>query len=153
MEPTIVNKPAFTVVGMRYHGKNENNEIPQLWGEFNPRTNEIKNMRNPQICYGVCDETVGEDGFTYIAGVEVDATDDLPENMISWDVPGGTFAVFPCTLKTIHETYEHAFGTWLPQSDYEHVKAPDYELYNEESSPEDGPDMKLYIYIPVRSKA
>jgi hypothetical protein len=30
MKPKIVSRAAFTVVGMKYHGKNENNEIPQL---------------------------------------------------------------------------------------------------------------------------
>ena len=36
MEPKLVHLPAFTVVGMKYRGKNEQNEIPQMWGRFIP---------------------------------------------------------------------------------------------------------------------
>ena len=33
MEPKIVTKPAFKAVGLYYKGKNENQEISQLWGQ------------------------------------------------------------------------------------------------------------------------
>jgi hypothetical protein len=37
MQPKIVTKPAFTVVGLRIHTKPMTQEIPQLWDQFVPR--------------------------------------------------------------------------------------------------------------------
>jgi predicted transcriptional regulator YdeE len=150
VEPKIVTKAAFTVVGMLYQGKNEKGEIPLLWREFNPRMREIQRLVPDCAAYGVCGELDEEDGtFKYVAGLEVDSADDIPEGMVSWDVPGGQYAVFPCTIETIGQAYEYAFKTWLPQSGYEHVHGPDFEYYGEEFDPRvDG--SQLYIYIPVK---
>lgn len=150
MEPKIVSRPAFSVVGMLYHGKNENNEIAQMWGEFNPRFDEVKHMINLEApAYGVCNPP-GEDGaFDYIAGFELSSTAAPPEGMLTWDVPDGKYAVFPCTLKTIGQAYQHAFETWLPGSGYQRVEAPDFELYDENFDPQEEGSV-LYIYIPIK---
>jgi len=148
MEPTIENKEAFTVVGLNYHGKNENNDLPGLWQEFLPRFQEIPNLTQPYQSYGVCG-SVEEDGrFRYLAGFEIEAESDLPKGMASWQVPAQTYAVFPCTLATIADTYNYAFQTWLPGSDYEHVDAPDFEYY----PPGIEPEKEMYVYIPVKEK-
>jgi len=150
MEPTFETKAAFTVVGMKYRGKNQNNEIPQMWQTFFPRMKEITHKANPNVNYGVCGALDDDGVFEYLAGFEVANTDDIPEGMISWDVPEQTYAIFPCTLKTIHQTYEYIFKTWLPQSDYEHGGGPDFEFYGEDFDRE---EEKLYIYMPVKSSA
>ncbi|MGD2179429.1 MAG: GyrI-like domain-containing protein, partial [Anaerolineae bacterium] len=85
MEPNIVTQSAFTVVGMKYRGKNEQNEIPEMWEEFGPRMREIKHVVNPHIAYGVMhnyDEESGE--FDYVAGFEVSSIAEVPEGMVSW---------------------------------------------------------------------
>ncbi len=149
MEPKIVTKPAFTVVGMLYHGKNENNEIPRLWDEFNPRMQEIKQMVTPPRAYGVCGNPGDDDAFDYLAGFEVDGIDEIPAGMSSWKVPEQTYAVFPCTIKSIGEAYQYAFQTWLPKSGYQHVKGPDFELYDEDFDPK-SKDPELTIFIPIK---
>ena len=101
---------------MPYFGKNENSEIPQMWDQFLPRSAEIENKLEPQQCYGVCGDMEEDGRFRYLAGYEVKPGSDLPDNMENWDVPEQTYAVFPCTLQTLHETYNYAFQTWLPQS-------------------------------------
>ena len=147
MEPEIVSKPAFTVVGLAYFGKNENNEIPQMWREYMPRVGEIKGELG--FAYGVCGD-VEEDGrFRYIAGHEVENVGAVPAGMERWDVPEQTYAVFPCTLTTIHETYEYICKTWMPQSDYERGDGPDFEYYGEEFDLAAGKE-DMYIYVPVK---
>lgn len=148
MEPKIVTKPAFTVVGMLYHGKNENNEIAQVWSEFMPRVKEIEHM-GLQNAYGVCGPHEEEDVFQYVAGFEVDSVADVPEGMVSRQVPEQTYAVFPCTLETIHEAYQYAFQTWLPQSDYQSGDGPDFELYDEDFRQE-VKGSQMYIYVPIK---
>ena len=147
MRPKIVSISAFAVVGMKYRGKNENNEIPQMWGEFNPRIQEIPHQTGP--AYGVCSDYDADGTFDYIAGVSVSQVDEIPEGMTVWEVPEQTYAVFPCTLKTIGEAYEYAFQTWLPGSGHERADGPDFELYTEEFDPE-AEDPKLYVYIPIK---
>jgi predicted transcriptional regulator YdeE len=135
MEPKIVTRPAFTVVGMKYHGKNKNNEIPQMWQAFLPRKGGIEHMVAPQIAYGLCDAFDEEDGeFDYVAGFEVDSATGVPEGMVSWEVPESRYAVFTCTMATIREAYNYAFETWLPQSGYQRADSPDFELYDERSN-------------------
>ena len=151
MEIKIVTKPAFTVAGMTYFGKNENSEIPQMWDQFLPRSGEIEEKLEPQKCYGVCGAMDADGRFRYLAGYQVKPGSDLPDNMELWDVPEQTYAVFPSTLQTIHEIYQYAFQTWLPQSEYEHVPSPDFEFYDDDFDPNKGTG--LYIYIPVKKKA
>jgi AraC family transcriptional regulator len=149
MEPTIVKKEAFTVVGMKYRGKNEHREIPQLWSVFIERIPMVKHIADPHVCYGVCDNEDESTGvFDYIAGLPVTDVSEIPEGMIHWEIPEQTYAMFTCTLSGIHEAFAYAYKTWLPQSGYQRADGPDLELYDEEFEPESGRD-KMYIYIPI----
>lgn len=149
MEPKIVTKPAFTVVGMKYRGKNENNEIPHMWNEFNPRIGEIKHKPEQWVAYGVCGESEEDGTFEYVAGVDVEMVKDVPQGMVSWEVPEQKYVVFDCTLPTIGEAYKYAFETWLPQSGYQRAGSPDFELYDERFDPNDVENSEMYIYIPI----
>jgi predicted transcriptional regulator YdeE/DNA-binding transcriptional MerR regulator len=149
MEPKFVRKEAFTVVGMLYHGKNEKDEIPQLWRAFGPRMGEVQHIARPDVVYGVCDEFEESSGtFKYVAGFEVDSAADIPQGMVSWEMPAQEYAVFSCTIPTISETYQYVHETWLPGSGYQRAAGPDFEFYNEDFDPEDK-DSGLYLYIPV----
>lgn len=150
MEPKIVERAAFTVVGMHYRGKNEKDEIPQMWQALGPRFEEIQHIANPDAAYGISanmDQSTGE--FDYIAGFEVDRVESVPEGMIRWEVPGGTYAVFTCTLPSLGETFMHTYRTWMPQAGYQPTGGPDFELYDERFDPQD-PDSTFDVYIPIR---
>jgi predicted transcriptional regulator YdeE/DNA-binding transcriptional MerR regulator len=149
MQPKIVHKPEFTAVGMEYRGKNENQEIKQMWQEFVPRIKEIKHANFTWGTYGICRDMPAEEGLKYLAGVEVDKVEDVPAGMAVWTVPEQTYAVFACTLPTLHEAYRHAFETWLPQSEYQRGDGPDFELYTDEFD-DKVEDSKMYIYVPVK---
>jgi len=149
MEPKIVTKPAFTVVGMLYRGRNENNEIAQMWGEFVPRMGEIKHATGAHESYGVCRDLEPEGLFEYVAGLPVTQAEDVPQDMVSWEVPEQKYAVFPCTLPTIGEAYAYAFKTWLPGSGYERGDGPDFELYDESFNP-DEEGSHFHIYVPIK---
>jgi AraC family transcriptional regulator len=149
MQPKIVERPGFTVVGLKYRGKNENNEIPQLWQAFGPRVGEIKNMVDDHVAYGISaniDKSSGE--FDYIAGFEVSTVEEIPRDMVSFEVPGGKYAVFSTTLPRIGETFDSAYHTWLPQSGYQPIGGPEFEVYDEHFDPQE-PDSLFDLYIPV----
>jgi AraC family transcriptional regulator len=135
---------------MVFRGKNDDNQIPQLWGEFGPRMSSIENVVNPQVCYGVVtkfDQTSHE--FEYVAAMEVIGDADLPAGMERFDLPEAKYAVFTCTLPTIGEAYGFIDGTWLPQSGHRRTGGPEFELYDERFSPED-PSSEMEIYIPIQ---
>jgi AraC family transcriptional regulator len=150
MEPKIISRPAFTVVGLKYHGKNENNEIPHMWGEFAPRVSEIRHMVSPHVAYGISDNMDDDSGeFDYVAGFEVGSVAEIPGGMVSWDVPENIYAVFACTLPTLHKTFHHVYETWLPNFGYQRTDGPEFELYDESFDAED-PNSEMYIYIPIK---
>ena len=147
MDVKIVTKPAFTVVGLLYHGKNENQEIGALWGQFNQRMEEIKNVVDG--AFGVCGASEPDGTFKYVAGMAVSSYDKLPEEMTVWQVPEQQYAVFPTTLPAVGETYRYAFETWLPQSGHEYTQGPDFEYYDEEFNPQDANSI-FHIYVPIK---
>ena len=149
MEYKIVTKPAFTVVGLRYRGKNEHDEIKQMWGQFGPRIQEIQHRNPDPATYGVMygyDEATGE--FDYVAALHVDSASDLPERMVSIEISEAQYAVFTCTLPTLGPTYQ-AIHQWLEQSEYAHAGTPEFEYYGEDFDPENL-DSLMSVYIPVK---
>ncbi|HEY3266252.1 MAG TPA: GyrI-like domain-containing protein [Armatimonadota bacterium] len=150
MQPEIVQRDAFQVVGMRYAGKNENNEIPALWGQFFHRAEEIRNVTAHEA-YGVCQMVpdLEPGAFEYVAGLPVTSVDGVPEGMVAREIPAQTYAAFmvPC-LADIMKTHDHINREWFPTSGYEHACGPDFELYPAEFMP--GANETFYIYIPVK---
>jgi len=153
MEPKFVNKDAFIVVGMSYVGKNENQEIPQLWEVFNTRMKEIKSAEN--CCYGTCFgdvEGAAEGEFEYVACVAVEGTPDIPVGMVMREIPAYKYAVFTHhgSLKTLHDTYQYIYNTWLPQSGYELDGKFDMEVYDDDFNMDDWVNSKFYIYVAIK---
>jgi AraC family transcriptional regulator len=151
MQPQIVSKPAFAVVGMKYRGKADGDKLKHLWNQFGPHMADLKDTVNPNVCYGVMgnyDEATGE--FDYVAGCEVKSTATVPADMTRWDVPAQKYAVFACTLPTMGDAYNFAYQQWLPQSGYRHAGSPEFELYDEKFNPQD-PTATMYIYVPIVS--
>ena len=149
MEPKIVRRPAFTVVGVKYRGKNENNEIKQMWQVFGPRMGEIKHKVDVYTALGVCANKDNETGeFDYIAGFEVETAAEIPPDMVSIDIPAATYAAFATTLPAIGQTFDNAHHKWIPQAGYRPTGGAELEVYGKEFEPQD-PASTFDIYIPV----
>ena len=152
MEPSIITREDFRVVGLKYRGKNENEEIPRLWREFWPRHTEISGRVTPIVSFGVIDHfSESSSEFEYVAGIAVEAESDIPEGMAEVKIPGQTYAVFDCTLPTLMETIGHIHEEWLPNSDYKRAAGPEFELYDERFDPERN-EFGMSVYIPVVKK-
>lgn len=151
MEPKIVKKDEFNVVGVKLRCKmGETSDIPKLWGQLMGRMGDIEHLVGDGYSYGITtnyDEAT--DMFDYVAAFKVSKAQDAPEGMVSLAIPAQTYAVFPCTMPTIGETYDMIYKEWLPQSDYEHAYTSEYELYPPTFNPDD-PDSQFEIYIPVK---
>lgn len=155
MEPKIITKSPFTIVGLRYFGRNEHQEISELWGKFNEQVGESGPIENEtgEAAIGLCitPEDAEEDGaFEYVAGFPVSAVGNVPEGFVVRHVPEYTYAVFAHQgdLPSLAKTYEYIYETWLPQSSYQLAAKLDFEYYNEDFK-DFAPDSIFYIYVPI----
>ena len=93
--------------------------------------------------------------FLYIMGDVVTSLDDVPSGLIPFEIPAGTYAVFPVRPKNrwgwavaIIATKKHAYGVWLPASGYEPAGTiDDFEYHDERSVRKDNPEIDLYVAI------
>ena len=155
MQPKIVNRPAFKAVGLSYIGKNENDEIGQMWDVFNQRFNEPKNINKKHECFGLCFSTVEgisrPGDFEYVAGLEVADDKDIPAGMVYREVPAHKYAVFTHNgkLDSLRETYQYIYNTGLAQAGLKpHPDKFDMEVYDQDFKA--GSDAsKFYIYVAI----
>jgi AraC family transcriptional regulator len=148
-EPEIKEKAAFTVVGLKYHGKAEGDEIPQTWQALMEYADDVGSFVDFDASYGVMGNYDAETGeYDYVAGWEKVGESEVPEDLTTWDVPAQTYAVFEVQMNEIQEAYEYIYNTWLPQSEYQHAAAPEFEYYDASFNPDD-PASTLYVYVPV----
>ena len=125
MEPKIVSREAFTVVGNSTHARVDKHDLPQLWAKLGSRVGEIQHLAQPGAAYGLTTSFEPEtEEFEYVAGFGVEMVEDLPEGMGNWDVPSATYAAFKCTLPTMPQVYQYAYNTWLPASGYQRADTP-----------------------------
>lgn len=155
MKPKIITKPGFTLVGLRYFGKNENMEISHLWEKFNQRMRELGGLPNEtgDAAIGLCitpDDEPIDGAFEYVAGFPVTKAEDVPEDFVVRHVPEYTYAVFAHKgdLPSLPLTYQYIYETWLPQSGYKLADKIDFEYYDADFK-NFAPDSIFYIYIPI----
>ncbi len=156
----VSSHPEVTVVGLKYHGKNQAGEIPKLWQEINQYWDKIQALDEAAHAgYGI--SIMGEDFeetrlFDYIAGFTVlDEDAEQPEDLDSFTIPEGEYAVITVpNLESIQQAF-NAVYRWIAQSeDYDldlSAENFNFELYGEEFMPAEGSE-KFYIYVPVKEK-
>jgi len=150
--------PEVTVVGLKYHGKNQAGEIPQLWQEINQYWDKIQVLDEAAHAgYGISimDEDYEETRvFDYIAGFPVSDEDaQQPEDLDPFTIPEGEYAVITVpNLESIQQAFDAVYH-WIAQSeDYDLDLSAgnfNFELYGEEFMPAAGSE-KFYIYVPVK---
>ena len=157
MEPRIITKSGFTVIGMELKttindGRNFK-EIPAFWGEIMQQDmlSKIPNKSNDAVSLGICLDFKQEDGsFSYIIACEVSSTDDIPEEMITKTIPDAEYAVFTCKgplPDSIQNMVKYIHDEWFQKSEYNHAGTAEFELYDERCT--GGVDCEVDIYVPV----
>src|SRR5262249_32315773 len=107
------------------------------------------------VCLDADAATLEQDGFTYLAGVEVTRVDAVPAGMIAITVPTHTYAVFTHTgpIARFPDTVKQVVGTWLPASRYRHLASPDFELYDDERWDPTTGEGEIEIWVPIAEEA
>jgi predicted transcriptional regulator YdeE len=152
--------PKMMVVGVKYRGKNEQGEVPQLWGTLMARQDEIIGRDDSiHAAYGLSIMDADYEDtmvFDYIAGYPVvDGKAPLPDGMAQFTIPEGKYAVITCpSLEWISQAYD-AIYRWVRESEDISLDLSsgnfNFELYGEEFMPDEGSTI-FYIYVPVKPK-
>lgn len=158
LTPEIVTQERMQLVGVKtefYSVDSEKNnmadKLPLLWDEFVPRMEEIQHKVSG-LAYGVIQQTKEKtDLLEYYAAVEVSDINDLPEGMVSVEIPASTYAKFTHkgNVASINNTVNYVYSSWLMQSDKRHTYGADLEIYGEEYIP-DSDDSVVYYSIPIK---
>ena len=140
MNPTIINKPAFLIVGARALW-NLTPEVPGiLWqSKVLPRRKEIKAAPGAEnSAFGVFNPVPGSGGklFDYVAGMMVTSFEDIPIGMVGWEIPNGNYAsVTAIGLNAVSKVYNEVIESWLPSSGYTRVDGPAYCISSHINNP------------------
>ena len=159
-QPMIKEISDIKIIGMRGKATINNNLIPKMWSDFNPRITEIEN-RIPQLRgYGICEVDpnynmykFNEDTeFNEIVGIEVKKHDIIPPGMVGKTLAGGKYAVFTHSgsVEFLKMTYQYIWGTWIISSKYEVDLRDDFEFYDERFLGPNNDMSEFDIYIPIK---
>jgi AraC family transcriptional regulator len=127
----LLTKEGFRIVGLHYDGRNEQNELAELWQRFINRLGELGLDRASPgwRCYGASRPSPA--GFEYLAAVAWD-DDEAPEGWVIWDVPQNTYAqVAVDGVNEIHGTISWFRDEWLPHSTCRRGNGPILEIYED----------------------
>jgi AraC family transcriptional regulator len=118
--------------------------IPGLWERFGPYIGTLPSQVGT-VAYGVCPNATDD---TYIAGVEVASTGDLPAELTTLRIAAANYAVFThrAHISTIRATYEAIFTQWRPHHDI--LDAPFFERYGDDFDPQTGTG-SVEIWMPI----
>jgi AraC family transcriptional regulator len=169
MEPKIMNRDAFKIVGYKFDTTLKNNahskDIPAFWDRCDIEGKEAKLYSTQNTAkhgeYGICFNTnIETDEFSYILGVEVVSFDNALEEMYTLEVPAATYAVFTTPevdqhdfVSSIKGTWKYILEEWFPNSGYEFDGSKlDFEFYDERCHPWEFEKACMNIYIPIIKK-
>lgn len=90
--------------------------------------------------------------FEKWATVEVDNFENIPAEMQSFELKGGSYAVFDYKGSSADNTiFQYIFGTWLPDSPYQLDHRPHFEVLGDKYKNND-PNSEEEIWIPIIKK-
>lgn len=158
MKPRIDTVSEKKLVGLRLIMSIVDNKTGELWKGFLPRRNEITNNLTTDLismsiykpAYFAHFNPTNE--FEKWAAVEVADVDNVPDDMETFVLSGGLYAVFDYKgLSTDNSIFQYIFGTWLPNSDYSLDDRPHFEVLGQKYRNND-PESEEEIWIPIISK-
>ena len=150
MEYRIVEKPQFTVMGVsrKFHPETSYQKIPEYWTEM-MSCGDFPLMG----MYGICmDEAEAGGEFDYWIADNYIPWKEIPTGCRSLVIPGGTWAVFPCKLKTLQDTNTRMWQEWLPGCrEYRLGGSYNIELYGPPDEKDPG-ESYVELWLPVEKR-
>jgi AraC family transcriptional regulator len=153
MTEKIIDCAEKIVIGMSSKMKdNEYHKISELWQKFMPRKKEIKNTNsNEFIAIQIYTENIKlhPNAYDIWACVEVSTINEIPNEMKSFKIPAGTYAVFQLKGMDIFGLYQRIMQEWLPNSDFQIDNRPHYQVMGDMYK-NGSPDSEEEVYVPIK---
>lgn len=154
MEPRIIYKPAFSVVGLSQPFSGWDGRIDALWTQLEQRYQEIP-MADPDVGFGVHTWQAGKN--RYVAGLALrkvpgrGGMGPLPPGMTRISLDPHAYAVFVHNgvMTCLGETVDMIFEDWLPGSGYRCAADFYFEYFDDRFQP-GSRDSVLFLFLPVK---
>jgi AraC family transcriptional regulator len=158
MSPRIEKLNEKKLIGKRLTMSLADNKTTELWSSFMPnRRFIVNNLTKDLISLQVYKPShfanfKPTNEFEKWAIVEVSNFENVPNDMETFTLTGGLYAVFDYKgSNTDNSIFELIFGTWLPNSEYDLDDRPHFEVLGEKYKNND-PTSEEEIWIPVQPK-
>ena len=156
MTPRIEKLSKKKLLGISLTMSVLNNKTGQLWGEFGPRIQEIKNRTSQdKISMQVYPSSYFEGfnpklEFDKWATVEVEDFNQIPKGIKGFELEGGLYAVFDYKgLSSDNSMFQYIYTEWLPKSNYILDDRPHFEVLGPNYKNND-PESEEEIWIPIK---
>lgn len=156
LTPKIIALPETLLVGKKRSMSLLDNQTQALWQDFMPKRKGITNRKSNDY-YSV--QNYSKDyfenfnpakSFVKWAAVAVNAFENIPNEMESFTLPTGLYAVFEHKgMDTA--IFQQIFTEWLPNAPYILDHRPHFELLGEKYKNGD-PNSEEQIWIPIRQQ-
>jgi predicted transcriptional regulator YdeE len=150
MEPKIVSREAFQVMGVVGHFSSAGQNFGPLWDDYMTFHDQIEPLSAGVGHYGVYLGADHSKPLDYLAGMAVQGAQDAPEGVEVREVPAALYALFECSFQDIGPTYGYIWNEWLQSSSYEQDPAKLGFDYFPPSMAEG--DSRMEIWFPIRRK-
>ena len=159
MTPRIETIDEKKLVGKKLIMSYANYTIGQLWGIFMPRRKEITNNVSTDLISMVVYKPNhfvnfnSENEFVRWAAVEVKDFDNIPNEMETYILSNGLYAVFQYKGLSSGSAafYQYIYSDWLPNSEYQLDNRPHFEILGEKYKNDD-PTSEEEVWIPIKMK-
>ncbi|HML67215.1 MAG TPA: AraC family transcriptional regulator [Clostridia bacterium] len=144
---------AFTVMGVEksFHMDSSLQEIPKFWGAF------MQEGLYEKVCpmFGICFDADTSGNFPYLIGEVLQPGKEVPEGMVTREIPAHLWARFACTGPmpgAIQNVTRQIYSEWLPTNGtYEVAQNVEIEMYSEGDTTSE--NYYSEVWIPVKKKA
>ncbi|EPR70267.1 putative transcription regulator, MerR family [Winogradskyella psychrotolerans RS-3] len=154
MNPKIKESSEIKVIGLSAKIKrHEQHKIVALWKQFMPRKHELETLASEELIaiqvFSLQKNGEPKEEFEIWACAEVTDFKTMPQNLKSFTIPSGKYAVFLHKGTNARLTYENIMSKWLENSGYLIDDRPHFQVMGE--TYENGsPDSEEDFYVPIR---
>lgn len=158
MQPTIKTIASKKLIGKRMSMSLLQDKTGALFGSFMPKRPQIKHTVGNEMIL-VKSYPVNHfqnfnpaNTFEKWASVEVSDHSYVPEDMETFEIPEGLYAVFHYKgLNTDHSIFQYIFAEWIPNSEYALDDRPHFDVMGPKYKNND-PESEEDLYIPIKKK-
>ncbi len=118
MEAEIVERSAFSVIGIQVRIAPCTADYPRIWEQqYMPHDAVVTALAAEEGHCAVYFSTDEPGKVDMVAGVIAGAVDSVPEGLVLREVPAAQYARFECGMDAIGATWQGIYSSWLPGND------------------------------------